>query len=328
MRSGTLLLFPGQGSQAIGMGAHLLQASAEARETFAEAGELLGWDVRRLCLEGPLEELTRTDRAQPAIFVCSIAAWRTLAAAGADFDIALGHSLGDYSALAATGQLAFGDALRVVAARGAAMWACGEREPGTMAAVLGLDDELIEEICRLAGDVWPANYNAPGQVVVSGTPEGVARVSAFALDKGARRVMPLQVSGAFHSPLVAEAADELARVLSGLAIHPPARGRFFATTELRYPEVDEVRDTLLRQLTSPVRFTQSLRRVLPESSLSIEVGPGNVLAGLVKRVDRRFPVYGTAESGAFAEVKALLGPGCTTGRDADGPENDRGRNQR
>jgi [acyl-carrier-protein] S-malonyltransferase len=306
---GCLLLFPGQGSQAVGMAGDLLHLSAEARETFLEAEDLLGWDLRALCLSGPLDQLTRTDKAQPAIFVCSVATWRALEAEGAGFDVALGHSLGEYSALVATGQLTFADALRVVEARGRAMWACGEREAGTMAAVVGLENDAVEELCREAGEVWPANYNSPGQIVISGTPEGVARASLLAAERGARRVLPLQVSGAFHSPLVSGAGDQLARVLADVEIQEPTTGRFFSTTEVRYPESHEVRETLLRQLTSPVRFTQSVRQVTPDCSYGIEVGPGNVLAGLVKRIAKGFSVYGTADAEALAGTKAFLATG-------------------
>lgn len=287
------LLFPGQGSQSVGMGRHLWENHSEARHLFEEAENVLGWDLRGLCADGPLEELTRTDKAQPAIFTCSVATWKVMEQRGVDFAAALGHSLGEYSALVAVGHLSFADALRVVETRGRAMWSCGQQQAGTMAAILGLDDEVVVELCAAAGEAWPANFNAPGQVVVSGSPEGVERVSRAASERGARRVLPLQVSGAFHSPLVAGAAEELAEVLAAAELLPASRGRFFSTTELRYPTVAELREVLMRQLTSPVRFTGAVEMALEDVSAGIEVGPGGVLAGLVKRVRRGLPVHGT-----------------------------------
>lgn len=295
------LLFPGQGSQAVGMGRHLWEGYDSAASLFAEAEDVLGWDLRTLCADGPAEELTRTDRAQPAIFTCSVATWRVMEERGVGFEVALGHSLGEYSALVAVGHLSFADALRVVKRRGEAMWACGQRQAGTMAAILGLDDGVVDALCAEVGEAWPANYNSPGQVVISGTPTGVERASALASERGARKVMPLQVSGAFHSPLVADAAEELAEVLGSVDVGPARRGRFFSTIELRYPAEDELRDVLLRQLTSPVRFTGSVLEALEGLDLGVEVGPGGVLAGLVKRVRRDFPVLGTGDAAALSE---------------------------
>lgn len=295
-----LLLFPGQGSQAIGMGQHLWETFVVARDTFREAEDELGWDLRGLCLRGPIHELTRTDRAQIAIFVCSVATWRVLQARGLQFGVAAGHSLGEYSALVAAGHLTFLDALRVVDARGRAMLRCGEERSGTMAAIVGLADEDVDQLTRDVSDTWPANYNCPGQVVISGTPEGVAAVGELARERGAKRVIPLQVSGAFHSPLVAGAAEELARVLGEVSIGPASHGRFFSTTEVRYPDASEIKDVMIRQLTSPVRFSQTIATLTHEAAAAVEVGPGGVLAGLVKRVASRFPVYGT-DTGASLE---------------------------
>lgn len=304
-----LLLLPGQGSQAVGMGTHIREEYPESGELFEQASDLLGWDVAGLCAEGPLEELTRTDKAQPALFVCSVATWRFLRKCGVRFKVAVGHSLGEYSALAATGQIDFADALRVVDVRGRAMWACGEDRPGAMAAILGLEDEAVEEICTRAGEAWPANYNSRGQVVISGSPEGVARAGELAKEEGAKKVLPLQVSGAFHSPLVEGAAEELRAALDGMGFRPPEEGRFFSSTEVRYPEPEEIPGTMVRQLTSPVRFRQSLEAVLDHTDAAIEVGPGGVLAGLAKRFDRRFPVFKTDDTEAVREVIDRFGAG-------------------
>ncbi len=304
--SRVLLLFPGQGSQAVGMGRSVWETFPVSRAVFHEAEDLLGWDLRGLCMNGPLSELTRTDKAQPAIFACSVATWRVLEQAGFDFSVAAGHSLGEYSALVATGQVDFADALRVVEARGRAMWECGQRKPGAMAAIMGVGDEDVDAVCSEVGEVWPANYNCPGQVVISGTPRGVESACKLALERGARRALPLQVSGAFHSPLVAEAAGPLRQALERVRFVAPVRGRFFSTTELRYPEPDEIGETLVRQLTSPVRFTQSMRGLLPELEVGVEVGPGGVLAGLVKRVSSGFSVYGTDGAVPLDEVLVLL----------------------
>jgi len=310
VETAVLLLFPGQGSQKVGMGRHLWEEYPQAEATFAEAEELLEWDLRKLCAEGPQEELTRTDKAQPAIFVTGVAAYRVLRDLGLSFDVAAGHSLGEYGALVASGQLTFADALTVVAARGKAMWRCGLEQSGTMAAIVGLDEAEVEAICAVVEGAWPANYNSPGQVVVSGSREGVERAMAEARERGAKKVLPLAVSGAFHSPLVAGAAKELAEVLDRVQVREAVGARFFSTIEVRYPDVSEIREILVRQLTMPVKFTQSLRVLLKEESAAVETGPGTVLAGLVKRIDRRFPVYSADDRESLAAVP--VGDGGTS----------------
>ncbi len=190
-----------------------------ARAAFAEAEEVLGWDVGELCRHGSMEELTRTDRTQLTILTCSVATWRVLEEKGASFVVAAGHSLGEYSALVATGHMSFADALRVVDVRGRGMQACAEQRGGTMAAIIGLDTEVLEEACSSLSDVWFANYNSPGQLVISGAVEAVRAAGELATAKGAKRVLPLAVSGAFHTPLMAGAAEALAKALDQVRLH-------------------------------------------------------------------------------------------------------------
>ena len=296
-----LILFPGQGSQSAGMAEYLWEYST-ARQTFAEASELLGWDIGELCRTGTMEDLTRTDRTQLTILTCSVAVWRLLEERGVSFSVAAGHSLGEYSALVATGHLTFPDALKVVEQRGRAMQACGEERGGTMAAVIGLDDAILDEVCESAGDVWPANFNAPGQIVISGAVEAVGKAGELALERGAKRVLPLKVGGAFHTPLMAGAADTLAHALSEVTFFAGDRGdrgSFFSTTEVRYPEPGELAEVLARQLMSPVRFTQSIQAILagPDAPDQVlEVGPGGALSGLIKRIAPEVPAAATKDA--------------------------------
>jgi [acyl-carrier-protein] S-malonyltransferase len=306
--SGILLLFPGQGSQKPGM-AEYLWDDAVARDTFAEASDVLGWDIGELCRHGTMEDLTRTDRTQLAILTCSVAAWRVLKANGATFAVAAGHSLGEYSALVASERMTFADALRVVEVRGRGMQACGEERGGTMAAVIGLDDAAVDEICASLSDVWVANYNSPGQVVISGSAESIQTAGELAKGQGAARVLPLPVSGAFHTPFIAGAAASLRKALADVSFSPGV-GKFFSTTELRYPEPNELAQVLADQLMSPVKFSQSMAQILggrEAPSAGIEVGPGNVLAGLMKRIDRSFPMATTADAEALQKVIEQVG---------------------
>lgn len=306
--SGVLVLCPGQGSQAAGM-AEYLWGFAVARETFAEAGEILGWDVGEVCLHGSMEELKRTDRTQLTILTCSVAVWRILEAAGAVFQVAAGHSLGEYSALVATGHMAFTDALRVVDVRGRGMQACAEERDGTMAAIIGLDSGIVEEVCSSLPDVWVANYNSPGQVVISGAVEAVRTAGQEAQARGAKRVLPLPVSGAFHTPFMAGAAEALAEALAEVPFKEGPR-RFFSTTELRYPEPGELATVLARQLMSPVRFTQSVEALVGgrgASERGLEIGPGNVLTGLVKRITPDLPMGSTGDGEALRKALEWAG---------------------
>jgi [acyl-carrier-protein] S-malonyltransferase len=310
---GLLTLFPGQGSQAPGMAEHLWGHTA-AREAFVEAGDVLGWDIGELCRHGAMEELTRTDRTQLTILTCSVATWRALEAEGASFDVAVGHSLGEYSALVATGHMSFADALRVVDVRGRGMQACAEKRGGTMSAVIGLETEVLEEICGSVEEVWLANYNSPGQLVISGAVESVRKAGELAQERGAKRVLPLPVSGAFHTPFMAGAAESLAEALAGVQFKQGER-RFLSTTENRYPEPQELADVLARQLMSPVKFVQTMEALLGGAdapSEGLEVGPGGILTGLTKRIARDFKVASTGDEASLAEaLKAVKQTGDT-----------------
>jgi [acyl-carrier-protein] S-malonyltransferase len=296
-----VLLFPGQGAQAVGMGRELAEAFPAARSAYEEAAEVLGYDLGAVCFEGPAERLTRTDVCQPAILATSVAAWRVAAEHGLAGDLVMGHSLGEYSALVAAGSLGYAEALALVAERGAAMQEAGERRPGGMAALLGFSDADAEALCAEAGDVWPANLNCPGQVVASGTVEGIDRLLALVADRGGRATR-LTVGGAFHSPLMAPAAERLAPALDAWTPGEPDP-RFVSTTTAAPEPAGRLREVLLDQLTSPVRFGAAVEAALDLGATRfVELGPGRVLSGLVRRVRRD---AATAQVGSPADLPAL-----------------------
>lgn len=297
------LLFPGQGAQHVGMGRDLAEQFDAARETFREADEVLGFPLSRLCWSGPEMELTQTHNTQPAILAHSIATWRVVRDVLPAVHVAAGHSLGEFSAYVAAGTLTFADAVRAVRLRGQLMLGAGDERPGTMAAVLGLDDAAVDAVCRDSSEpgsvVVAANYNAPGQVVVSGDIEAVRRAGDALRDAGAKRVLPLSVSGAFHSPLMSPAEDGLRAHLAGLDLRDPAFAVVSNVTASPVTESEEARHLLVRQLTSPVRWVASMRTITASGPARfVELGPGNVLAGLLKRIDRGAEAHslGTAES--------------------------------
>ena len=298
------LMFPGQGSQFVGMGRDLFAAHASVRQTYEEASAVLGYDVGALSFNGPQERLASTDVTQPALLVCSVAVWRLLAERGLRFDVALGHSLGEYSALVATGALSFGDALTIVRRRGQAMLAAAAAQPGGMAAVLGLEDATVEKLCAAMPDAWPANYNAPGQLVVSGSQIALERLEEESKAAGARKFIRLAVSGAFHSPYMAPAAEALGAALQKVSWAAPSP-RFFSVCTVGYEDGDVIPfpDLLARQVTSPVHFTQSVRRLVAEGCEAfLEIGPGAVLCGLVRRIA---PGVATARAGDLESLAGL-----------------------
>jgi [acyl-carrier-protein] S-malonyltransferase len=293
------LLFPGQGSQSVGMGRDLAERFPQAREAFQEADDALGFALSTLMWEGPDDELTRTRNAQPALLVHSAAVWRVLSAAGLDVVCAAGHSLGEFSAYHAAGSLSFADAVRTVRRRGELMWEGGQARPGTMAAVLGLDDEVIEGVCAGASAegsvVVPANFNSPGQVVVSGDAEAVERASGMLVAAGAKKVQTLNVSGAFHSPLMAVAEAGLRAQLEAAPFADPAFPVVSNVTASPVTDAAEARVLLVQQLTSAVRWTGCVRTMLQLGvERFVEVGPGKVLTGMLKRIDKAAEGRGTA----------------------------------
>lgn len=286
----TALLFPGQGSQTVGMGADVYRAYPEARRVFDEADEILGFALSRLCFEGPEDELTDTANAQPGILVTSLAFYAVVGRRFTTVDCVAGHSLGEYTALVVSGALSFADAVRLTRQRGEWMKRAGDRSPGGMAAVLNLDDGTLESICRQAaqetgGVVQIANYNSPGQIVISGDRATLDRACELAKEHGARRVIPLAVSVATHSPLMAYASEGLRQAIAAVTISPPQTPVIGNVSAEPLLSADAVKQELMAQLTSPVRWTGSVQTMVQRRvERFVEIGPGNVLTGLVRRI--------------------------------------------
>ncbi len=284
-------VFPGQGAQYEGMGKEAYDSSDEARQLFEEANEILGFSLTDIMFSGSAEDLKQTRVTQPAIFAQSTILARL---AGADFqpDAVAGHSLGEFSALVAAGSLSFRDGLKLVYARALAMQEACEREPGTMAAILGLDDEKVEAICAEVDEVVvPANYNCPGQLVISGSEAGVKKAVELLDQAGARRAVLLPVGGAFHSPLMQPAQDKLEQAIAATDFQQPGCPVYQNVNALPETDPEKIQKNLIAQLTAPVRWTQTMQHMLKDGLREmIEVGgKSNVLVGLMRRMDRKLP---------------------------------------
>ena len=298
--------FPGQGSQDVGMGRAIAAEFPEARAAYDEASEAVGFDVAKLCFEGSIEELTRTELQQPALVATSIACLRAVRTLGIEPDYVIGHSVGEYSALAAADAIGTGDAVALVRARGEAMAEAALETPGAMAAVLGLEDAVVEELCLSIEGVWPANYNCPGQIVVSGENAAVDRLIEEAAARGARRTVKLRVSGAFHSPLVARAAERLRPAIAKATWRDPAPP-FMSTVSAKIEDAQRIGSLLVDQLTGPVRFTQAVRGLVKDGAeMFVEIGPGQVLSGLLRRCDRSLRTISVGDPEALRKLREKL----------------------
>jgi [acyl-carrier-protein] S-malonyltransferase len=298
--------FPGQGSLAVGMGKEIATAVPEAMEVFERASEAAGMDLKRLCFEASEEELVETEVQQPALVATSLAVLAAIRARGVKPDFVVGHSVGEFAALAAAGALKVEEAVSLVRERGLAMAEAARTNPGSMAAILGLEDEAVERICRRILNVWPANYNCPGQIVVSGEDPAVDEACEAAEEEGARRAVKLRVSGAFHSPLVARAADRLRPALDRVKFAEPT-APFMSTVTARIETAKRMRPLLVEQLTAPVRFTHAAQALVREGVHTfVEVGPGNVLSGLVKRIDRNAKTVSVSSPESLEKLEETL----------------------
>jgi [acyl-carrier-protein] S-malonyltransferase len=286
-------VFPGQGAQFVGMGFDLYSESPLARELFEKANEILKFRITDLMFEGSDEDLRQTKVTQPSIFLHSVILAKTL---GDDFqpDMVAGHSLGEFSALVVSGAVSFEDGLRLVYKRALAMQKACEQNPGTMAAVIGLADEIVEEICTGIDDiVVPANYNCPGQIVISGTVTGVNAACEQLLEAGAKRALLLKVGGAFHSPLMKPAGAELAKAIHSTNFTPPVCPVYQNVSTLGETNPEIIKTHLISQLTAPVKWTQSIQNMIANGATDFtEVGPGSVLQGLIKKIDKEAAVQG------------------------------------
>jgi [acyl-carrier-protein] S-malonyltransferase len=298
--------FPGQGSQEVGMGRAFAESVPAARAVFEDADEAVGYGLTELCFEGPLERLSETEVTQPALVAATLACLAGVHAVGLRADYVIGHSVGEYAALVASGAVSGPAAVRLVRERGLATAAAAVEHPGAMAAVIGLADDVVEALCEGIVGVWPANYNCPGQLVVSGTTEGVEALMAAAEAAGARRAIRLKVSGGFHSPLTATAEPRLAAAVAQIEVHDPSTP-FFSTVSTDLADAEEIPRLLVQQLTAPVRFTQSVERLRDLGvGTFVEIGPGSVLSGLVRRIDRSLSAMSVSDPESLERVRAEL----------------------
>jgi [acyl-carrier-protein] S-malonyltransferase len=299
--------FPGQGSLEAGMGREIAEAIPEAMQVLEAGSRAAELDLVHLTFDASEAELVETEVQQPALVATSLALLAAIRKRGIKPDFVIGHSVGEFAALAAASAIRAEEAIALVRERGLAMAEAARRNPGSMAAILGLDDETVEWICRRILGVWPANYNCPGQVVVSGENPAVDEACEAATNEGASRAVKLRVSGAFHSPLVAKAADRLRPALDKVKFNEPA-APFMSTVTARIEDAKRMGPLLVEQLTAPVRFTQAAQALMKEGvSTFVEVGPGNVLSGLVKRIDRSVKTINVDTPRAVDQLEETLG---------------------
>ncbi len=300
-------IFPGQGAQSVGMLADIAEAHASVKAKFDAASQVLGFDLWSMVQEGPAEVLGSTENTQPALLVASVALWELWSARSEKVNVMAGHSLGEYSALVCAGALSFEDGVRLVRTRGQLMQRAVPNGQGGMAAVLGLDDDVIEACCAsVAGEVSAANYNAPGQVVIAGAMSAVDEAIEACKAAGAKRAMKLDVSGPFHSKLMAAAADDFSQALDAIEVVMP---RIPVVQNVRASvakDVSELKGNLVEQLYSPVQWTASVQFMLGQGlQQCVECGPGNVLAGLVKRISRETPTVGLSKIAGLDAANSL-----------------------
>ncbi len=282
-------VFPGQGSQFVGMGKDLYDNSALAKELFDRANKILGFDITSLMFSGTDDDLKQTKVTQPAVFLHSVIMAKVL---GDKFkpDMTAGHSLGEFSALVAAGALSFDDGLTLVSKRAQAMQKACELNPSTMAAIIGMEDAVIEQVCSEIDGIVPANYNCPGQLVISGTNEGIDKAIARFTEMGAKRALKLSVSGGFHSPMMEPARAELEKAINEVSFSAPVCPVYQNVTASPVTDPAEIKKNLVAQLTSPVRWTQTIQNMIANGLTEIvEVGPGAVLQGLMRKINREIP---------------------------------------
>ncbi|MFT5723982.1 MAG: [acyl-carrier-protein] S-malonyltransferase [Bacteroidia bacterium] len=288
-------VFPGQGAQFSGMGKPLYDSNPEAKSLFDQANDILGFSITDVMFEGSDEDLKQTKITQPAVFLHSVILAKTIE----DFNPSMvaGHSLGEISALVATGVLSFEDGLKLVSIRALAMQKACEQNPSTMAAILGLEDAVVEDVCNSISEevVVAANYNCPGQLVISGSNEGVRIACEKLLEKGAKRALPLPVGGAFHSPLMEPAREELDNAITNATFNTPICPVYQNVSTVGETDPQTIKNNLIAQLTAPVRWTQSVQNMVADGATEfIELGPGRALQGMIKKVDRALPVSGVS----------------------------------
>lgn len=302
-------LFPGQGSQQVGMGIDVAEKYPEAARIFQQANQILGSDLYKLIEKGPAEQLKLTVNTQPAVVTASIAMLEVLRQQGVRCDSTAGHSVGEYTALYCAGVLNFEDCLTLARKRGEYMQQAGEKYPGTLAAIIGLEPEEVEKVCsQVKGTVVVANLNCPGQVVISGEVEAVQQAGKIASGMGARKVIPLQVSGAFHSPLMNEAAEKLAKDLDAVEFSDPQIPVYCNVTGERETDGDRIRQLMKKQVISRVLWEKSIRRMMEDNlDTFVEIGPGRTLAGMMRRINRRTRVLNFEDASSLEKVLSQIG---------------------